>query len=146
MNSLAPATSKVLLHFARDGVALMAGLPGPASGADPLAARRELVFDDGKGHRAGYVRPVGSLAIRGLGHAEVIGVAAGEIRVDGRPFGPGRAFVLPRGFTGEIEAGPATIAVFVSQESPALAPAETGLIALDPALPRNRHPGPLRRC
>lgn len=142
MNRLAPATSKILLHLGRDGVALAAGLAGPASAADPLAARRELVFDDGKGHRAGYLRPVGSQAIKGLGHAEVIAVAAGEIRIDGRPFGPGRAFVLPRGFTGEIEASPATLAVFVSQESPELAPAETGLITLDPALPRNPSPGP----
>ncbi len=142
MNALTPAGSKVLLHLGRDGQPLMEGLAGPVSPADPFAARRQVLFDDGRGHRAGLVRPAASTSVAALGHAEMVAVMAGELRIAGQAFGAGSAFVLPLGFSGPVEASADALAAFVSQTSEGVAPAETALIALDPALPRNPSAGP----
>lgn len=142
MNALTPAGSTVLLHFGRHGQPLLQGLAGPVSPRDPFASQRQQLFDDGKGHRAGLVRPAAATPVAALGHAEMVAVMAGEIRVAGQPFGAGSAFVLPPGFSGLVEASAEALAAFVSQTGAGVAAADTALIALDPALPRNPSAGP----
>lgn len=133
--------TKTLIHLGRDGVARQAGKAGVASAADPLASGREILFDDGKGHRAGQLRPAAATTVSGLGHAEFLTIASGELAVDGKVYGANSAVVLPCGFSGEITAKPGTLCFFVTQESAATA-GETAAITIDPALPRNPSAGP----
>jgi uncharacterized cupin superfamily protein len=136
------AASPRLVHLGRDGAALAEGRIAAASAADPFAASREILFDGGKGHRAGQVRLAGPFAVEGLGHAEFLLVGAGAITLAGQTHGAGSAFVLPRGFSGRVEARPGTLAFFVAQDSLAPLSADLSPVVLDPALPRNPSAGP----
>ncbi|MCZ8181380.1 MAG: cupin domain-containing protein [Beijerinckiaceae bacterium] len=134
--------TKTLIHLGRDGQPLATGRAGAASAADPFAAGRQILFDDGSGHRAGHLVLSGAVPVGGLGHAELMTVGAGRLVVDGRSHDAGAAVVLPRGFSGMVEAAPGTLVFFVAQEMAEAPAGETGAITLDPALPRNRSAGP----
>ncbi|MCZ8186367.1 MAG: cupin domain-containing protein [Beijerinckiaceae bacterium] len=134
--------TKTLIHLGRDGQPLAAGQPGAASDADPFAPGRAILFDDGKGHRAGHLWLDGAVTVTALGHAELMTVGAGRIVIDGRAHGAGSAFVLPRGFAGCVEAAPGTRVFFVAQDMADAPTSEAAAITLDPTLPRNRSAGP----
>jgi uncharacterized cupin superfamily protein len=134
--------TNTLIHLGRDGHPLTEGVAGAASAGDPFAAGRRVLFDDGLGHRAGHVRLAGMVAVSGLGHAEMIVVGAGRLVVAGKAYGPHAAVVLPRGFSGSVEAAPDTLWFFVSQVMADAPVGATGPIPIDPTLPRNRSAGP----
>lgn len=132
--------------LARRGEPLTGAPTGGLTSHDPFATGRITSFFDDSGLAAGVVRlDPGPIEVA-MGHAEIIVVLTGAVRIDASGsrtrIGADEAVVLPRGFAGTIEVDAGTTFAFMAMTAAGVAGASTAPIKLDPTLPRSPAPGP----